>query len=76
MFVESGKWRVFSYSFLVIKIDVFAEISSRKLRFESKSIIFKSFFDITFRQIYYSSKSRDSSVIATRISLKATIQIL
>ena len=63
---------MFSYSFLIIKIDVFAEISSRKLWFDSKNIIFKSFFDINFRQLYYSSESRDSSVVATSISLQAT----
>ena len=34
-----------------------------------KDIIFKMFFDINLRKHYYSSKSRDSSVIATNINL-------
>ena len=65
-------WGLFSCSYLVTKIDGVAEISSRRLRFGSKNIIFKSLFDVNFRQFYYSSKSRESSVIATSISLQAT----
>ena len=46
-------------------------VTERRLSFESKNIIFKNFFDINFRQLCYSAKSRDNSVIAKSISSQA-----
>ena len=49
-------------------------VTERRLSFESKNIIFKNFFDINFRQLCYSAKSRE--VLPQKILIQIFFMII